>query len=129
VDSHGHGGDTALREPRGHGPQVLGEVPEAPDGLRVAVERDADVEAPVAPMSIPAACGVQTGVVTARVVRRWRLAWRLLRVGGEGHGRRRPGVRERQVLFQSGSPPAGRTHGWERHQCTCDAPWHHALNG
>ena len=41
---HGDGGDAALREPRGHGEQILGEGPEAPDRLRVPVKRHADVE-------------------------------------------------------------------------------------
>src|SRR3989304_404768 len=41
---HGDGGDAPLREPRGQGQQILGEGPEAPDGLRVAVEGYADVE-------------------------------------------------------------------------------------
>ena len=41
---HGDGGHAALREPIREGVQVLRERPEAPDGLRVAVERHADVE-------------------------------------------------------------------------------------
>ena len=41
---HGHGGDAALREPVREGVQVRREGPEAPDGLRVAVERHAHVE-------------------------------------------------------------------------------------
>jgi hypothetical protein len=41
---HGHGGDAALLQSRGHGEQILGEGPEAPDGLRVPVQRHADVE-------------------------------------------------------------------------------------
>ena len=41
---HGDRGHAALLEPPGQRPQVRREGPEAPDGLRVAVERHADVD-------------------------------------------------------------------------------------
>lgn len=41
---HGHGGHAALLEPVREGVQVLREGPEAPDGLRVAIERHTDVD-------------------------------------------------------------------------------------
>jgi hypothetical protein len=41
---HGHGSHAALLQPGGQRPQVRREGPEAPDGLRVAVQRHADVD-------------------------------------------------------------------------------------
>ena len=64
---HGHGGDAALREPIREGVEVLREGPEAPDGLRVAVERHADVDLGGADVDARRRAGCRIGIVTGRV--------------------------------------------------------------
>ena len=108
---HGHGGDAALGEPVGEGLQVLGEGPEAPDGLGIPVERHAHVDLGGADVD-PGGVRVQdrrgdgTGDVAAGL---W--AWRLLLGGGvKAMASRRPKSWERRRYSSNRDRPRRGTH-------------------